>query len=71
MKNSEDIARISDQLVAEYRLLEFRLNMESRDYLVMRALSLGISKNRICTISGIARTTIDRIVEENSAQNSK
>ena len=34
-----------------------------RDELVRAAHEAGVSKNRIHTITGIARTTIDRILE--------
>ena len=35
----------------------------TRDLLVIRAVGLGISKQRIHQLTGIARTTIDRILE--------
>lgn len=46
------------------RLLEvWRLNNERRDYLVTLAHQNGTSKNRIHVLTGIARTTIDRILD--------
>ncbi len=39
---------------------------EQRDSLVTHALELGISKHRIHVLTGIARTTIDRIIKEES-----
>jgi hypothetical protein len=33
-----------------------------RDLLIRRALALGITKHRIYVLTGIARTTIDRII---------
>lgn len=38
--------------------------VRDRDDLVRRALSLGMSKNRIHTITGISRSTIDRLLKE-------
>jgi hypothetical protein len=37
-----------------------------RDLLVTHALALGITKHRIYVLTGIARTTIDRIIAKES-----
>jgi len=37
---------------------------EQRDRLVTHAVALGISKNRIHILTGLARTTIDLILKE-------
>jgi hypothetical protein len=39
-----------------------------RDDLVLGALAAGVSKMRVYELTGIARTTIDRIAKGNSAQ---
>jgi len=38
--------------------------------MVLRALAAGVSKNRIHTLSGIARTTIDRILANSNIEES-
>lgn len=48
---------------AEKQLTEWAANNAHRDDLVRAALAAGVSKNRIHTLTGIARTTIDRILE--------
>lgn len=53
-----------EQAAAERELADFRATLEGRDDMVRRALAAGISKNRIHTLTGIARTTIDRILKE-------
>ena len=45
---------------------DMRVLTEQRDALVTHALELGISKHRIYVLTGIARTTIDRILKEES-----
>ncbi|MER7733653.1 DUF6003 family protein [Streptomyces erythrochromogenes] len=47
---------------AERDLKTFRQAMDERDSLVRQAVKAGISKHRIHQLSGIARTTIDRIL---------
>jgi hypothetical protein len=43
---------------------ERREQVESeRDPLVLGAIAIGISKNRVHVLTGIARTTVDRIAE--------
>ena len=44
---------------------------EQRDRLVTHARDLGIPKQRIHQLSGIARTTIDRIVQSDTASSAK
>jgi hypothetical protein len=39
---------------------------ETRDGLVRQALDWGLSKHRVHVLTGIARTTIDRIVAESA-----
>lgn len=52
------------QAAAERDLTEYRRIASSRDSRVLEAHNTGISKNRIHTLTGIARTTVDRIVED-------
>lgn len=49
---------------AEGDLAYFRRLADGRDDMVRRARAAGISKNRIHVLTGIARTTIDRILKE-------
>lgn len=49
---------------AERELTEFRRWSDGRDDMVRRARSAGVSKHRIHVLTGIARTTIDRILKE-------
>jgi len=52
---------------AERMLTEWAASFGGRDAVVLAAHRAGISKNRIYVLTGIARTTVDRIVsEENS-----
>jgi hypothetical protein len=53
-----------EQATSEKELTAFRATTEGRDGMVRRARTAGISKHRIHVLSGIARTTIDRIVKE-------
>lgn len=50
--------------VAERELAEYRRWADGRDDMVRRANAAGVSKNRIHVLTGIARTTIDRILKE-------
>lgn len=50
---------------AEAALREYAEVTADRDNRIRQAYTEGITKNRIHTITGIARTTIDRILEEN------
>ncbi|WP_328336697.1 DUF6003 family protein [Streptomyces violaceus] len=50
---------------AERELTQYRRTIEGRDDMVRRAQAAGVSKNRIHALTGIARTTIDRILKEN------
>ena len=54
------------RLHAEMALMSWALIHRHRDELVIAAVAAGISKNRVHVLTGIARTTIDRIIEENS-----
>lgn len=49
---------------AERELTEYRRWADGRDDMVRRAQAAGVSKNRIHVLTGIARTTIDRILKE-------
>ncbi|SEN87435.1 hypothetical protein, partial [Nonomuraea pusilla] len=51
---------------AEKALTEWAANNARRDELVRAARTAGVSKNRIHVLTGIARTTIDRIFQERS-----
>jgi hypothetical protein len=45
----------------EDSLISWALNQADRNRLVRRALRAGVSKSRVNELTGIARTTIDRI----------
>lgn len=49
---------------AEAALREYAEVTADRDNRIRQAHTAGITKNRIHTISGIARTTIDRVLKE-------
>lgn len=49
---------------AERELTEYRRWADGRDGMVRRARAVGVSKHRIHVLTGIARTTIDRILKE-------
>lgn len=51
---------------AEKQLTEWAGYNARRDDLVRAALAAGVSKNRIHIITGIARSTIDRILQEDT-----
>lgn len=51
---------------AEKALTDWAANNARRDDLVRAARAAGVSKNRIHVLTGIARTTIDRIFQERS-----
>jgi hypothetical protein len=52
----------------EYALSQWgerqRQNAETRDDLVRASVTYGIAKHRVHVLTGIARTTIDKIVEK-------
>lgn len=52
----------AEKEAAERGLRAFRQAMDGRDTLVRQAVQAGISKHRIHQLTGIARTTIDRIL---------
>lgn len=55
-------ARVSDEVAAlTDELADWADGNAKRDGLVRRAIAAGISKRRVHVITGIARTTIDRI----------
>ena len=47
---------------AEAALAEWAVIDRSRDDLIRAALAAGVSKHRIHILTGIARTTIDRLL---------
>lgn len=51
---------------AEKALTDWAANNARRDDLVRAARAAGVTKNRIHVLTGIARTTIDRIFQERS-----
>lgn len=52
-----------DRAAVERELMQYRRTVDGRDDMVRRARGAGISKHRIHVLTGIARTTIDRILE--------
>ena len=53
---------------AERQLMNWAASFASRDTVVRAARRVGVSKHRIHVLTGIARTTIDRIVGTDDAQ---
>lgn len=53
---------------AEQALTRYAETTGGRDELVRAALAAGVSKHRIHQLSGIARTTIDRIMAESTEE---
>ncbi|MET8113845.1 DUF6003 family protein [Streptomyces prasinus] len=51
-----------EKAAAERELTHYRRTVEGRDGMVRRAQAAGVSKHRIHVLTGIARTTIDRIL---------
>lgn len=51
---------------AEQLLVEWAASFGGRDALVLGAYRAGVSKHRIHALTGIARTTLDRILSEES-----
>jgi hypothetical protein len=52
-----------DQAAAGQLLSLWRIIHDARDPLVRAAHAAGLNKHRIYKLTGIARTTIDRIIE--------
>lgn len=50
---------------AEAALAGYAETLSGRDALVLAALGAGLTKNRVHVLSGIARTTIDKIIAGN------
>lgn len=50
---------------AEAALTAYAAAIRGRDALVLAALDAGVSKHRVHILSGIARTTIDKITAGN------
>lgn len=57
-RRPDDVARLQLELM----LHSWARNNDLRDRLVRTAHTLGVSKNRIYEITGLARTTVDRIL---------
>lgn len=51
-----------EQHAAEIALADWAEQNKRRDDLVRQAIQAGVSKHRVHVLTGIARTTIDRIV---------
>ena len=51
----------------ERGLINYRATVEGRDDLVVHALDAGLTKHRIHVLSGISRSTIDRIIDGRDA----
>jgi hypothetical protein len=58
----------AEKEAAERSLRAFRQTMDERDSLVRQAVKVGVSKHRIHQLTGIARTTIDRILASNKEE---
>lgn len=56
------MASDEQQTQVERELTLYRQTLDGRDDMIRRALAAGITKNRIHVLTGIARTTIDRVV---------
>ena len=52
-----------EQQASEIALADWAEQNGRRDDLVRQAIRLGVSKHRVHVLTGIARTTIDRIVD--------
>lgn len=53
---------------AEAMLLEWRTVTRSRDERVRAAVAAGLTKHRVSVISGVGRSTIDRILRVPAAE---
>jgi hypothetical protein len=49
---------------AEDRLCELGMTLADRDMVIRLAAGAGVSKRRMADLTGLARTTIDRILRE-------
>lgn len=59
----EELGRERVKVTYEYELVIWAENDARRNDLVFNAVALGgLSKNRVHVLTGIARTTIDRII---------
>ena len=56
----------ADQRTLEQELAEWAASQADRDNLVRAALAAGVQKQRIHDLTGIARSTIDRIIKGES-----
>lgn len=52
------------KVTKEYALIMWTQHQKKRDELIIDAIEAGITKHRIHIITGIARSTIDRIVDQ-------
>jgi hypothetical protein len=51
----------ADRLIAEWELIAWAAAHRRRDQIIRAARAAGISKHRIHVLTGIARSTIDRV----------
>jgi hypothetical protein len=54
---------VSGRADAERVLAEYGATTAARDEIVLAAIGAGVSKHRVHVLTGIARTTVDRIVD--------
>lgn len=54
----------NEAAAVERELAQYHRTIEGRDSMVRRAQAAGVSKHRIHVLTGIARTTIDRILKD-------
>lgn len=57
---------MSSLTVERARLAEWREIVESRDTRILAAIRAGMPKTEIHRLTGVARTTIDDIIERNT-----
>jgi hypothetical protein len=53
---------------AEHLLEEWASTSRNRDNIVRRAVKAGVSKHRVHVITGLGRSTIDRILEKEASR---
>jgi hypothetical protein len=56
---------------AEEQLTELGMTLADRDTVIRLAAGAGVSRRRMSALTGLARTTIDRILAQNCAENSQ
>lgn len=58
----------AEREAAEQDLATYRQIVDGRNPMVRRAIAAGVSKHRVHALTGIARTTIDRILTADDTQ---